>query len=193
MSNVTLDPNFDPRHQALPDIPKEILIMQKNEKRKKIFVYAGISLLILAVMSVIIFLSTRNSSQYRYLMLQSTYTAASNDISPGADIQGIEINIKGLKFYPSKIIDSTVGKADILLNNPDNNITNASYASLGSKSDHIILKTNVDLKDPNLKSITVYEYTLGSLNEAYNIYISKNKYGPWELLKSGAGTTIYTP
>lgn len=193
MSNVTLDPNFDPRHQALPDMPEEIISMRKNERRKKLFVYLGIIILILIFASLIIFLSIRKSSPYYYLMLQSTYTAASNDSSPGADLQGVEIDIKGLNFYPDKIVDTSVGQADILLDNPDNNINNASYVSLGDKNGYIILQTKVDLKDPNLNSITVYEYTLGSLNEAYNIYISSSKKGPWEFLKSGAGTTIYRP
>lgn len=194
MSNVTLDPNFDPRHQSLPDIPAEILNMRQSDKRKKIYIYAGIAVLILAVIGVIIFyLTKKDSAQYHYLMLQSTYAAATSDLHPGADIQGVEINIQGLKFYPDKIINSSVSDADILLDNPDSNITNANYVSLGTQSEYIILNTKADLKDPNLRSITVYEYTLGSLNEAYNIYIGNAKKGPWEFLKSGAGSTIYTP
>jgi hypothetical protein len=158
---------------------------------KKPLIYSSIIILIITIIGIIIFLSVHNTPKYNYLMLQSTYTASEEDPRPGADIQGIEINIKGLKFYPVQIVNHK--NMDILLDEPENNIKNSSYISLGNKNETIILKTKIDLKDPNLRSITVYEYSLGDLKEAYNIYISHSEKGPWEYLMSGAGAMIYTP
>ena len=197
-SKLYLDPNFDPKINVLPEIPEEIKTYKRNLFNRRRWFLIFIFILGFAVIAgFIVFSLKNNASRYQYIKIISQYTASSNDKSPGPDIESIEIKLNNLTYYSesiaatsenfSKQANNNYKDADKLLGAPITE-NNTDYVSLGSINNYVVVKTDIDLKDPNIDAITINEISADTLAEAYDVFIGTSKKGPWDYAGRFAGT-----
>lgn len=196
----TIDPNFDPSMDKNLDVPTDVRELSRQEKnRRRLITYGAIAFAVIFIGILITISITRRDNQYHYIKLLSTYTANPNDISPGADIDAVEVRVLTAPFYAEKIVSDSFDEE-----NTSNNYTDTErvlgppatdsnavdhYVSLGDQGGYIVLKVKPNLKDEKIKQLIIYEVTPNNLKEPYEVLVSHSKNGPWDYIGKKAGTT----
>ncbi|MFA6027802.1 MAG: hypothetical protein WC752_02650 [Patescibacteria group bacterium] len=191
----TLDPNFDPRGNNLPDIPAEIVDYKNSQRFRRMMVIIGCGILALLLIGLLIGWYFKTiGNEYRYIKLMSLYVPSPMDESPGADLESIVVTDNGNSYYAQKVVSTSddFNKQPYNKNKDSYKMigapgNDADYVSLGEKGNYIVIKTKVNLKDKNIDTLTINEITPDNLKEPYDVFMGTSKNGPWDYLGQQAG------